>query len=394
VAFADAVTLTRSGPLALFNAAGLLTTYAADVPGKMFDQTAANRPLGLAIFEERQNLTVRSGAIDHGDWTRQRLASVTPNVAVGPTGASVMAKMVEDGTGGAHGITQAYATTSGVRYAASFFVRADTRTWVAIDPPDGAFTDAIAYFNVGAGSLGTVGAGCTATIVPAGTGIYRVTWAATATGTSGSQRIRLLMTTGNGTLTYTGDGTSGLYAWGGQFEVGTAAGPYIPTDDVAVTRGADIVARTDLAGVIDTANRTLAGLIVARAPAVLPPSGTFAVLSQVDDGTANNRVRAEITDAGAVRLVVTTAGVAQAAITAGTVAAGAAVRLAYRAADDDFAASLNGATAVADASGTAPSGLTTHRWGRSTTGEALNAAIARNELFVTATDAELEALAA
>lgn len=50
----------------------------------------------------------------------------------------------------------------------------------------------------------------------------------------------------NGTASYTGDGVSGLYIWGGQIEQGSYPTSYIPTVESTVTRNADVISRNNI----------------------------------------------------------------------------------------------------------------------------------------------------
>lgn len=91
---------------------------------------------------------------------------------------------------------------------------------------------------------------------------------------------------------------------------------------------------------------------------------TVATLFQLDDGTANERARVvyEIST-GKLLAQVYSGGVQQCSLDLGTVTLEAEHTVAFAWEINNFAASLSGAAAVTDASGTAPVGLTTFRAG-------------------------------
>lgn len=121
--------------------------------------------------------------------------------------------------------------------------------------------------------------------------------------------------------------------------------------------------------------------------------GGDGVLWQADDTTEINRVRFEVSS-GDIRMVVTDGGTEQAAITAGTLASDGTYNIAARFAKNDFAISIDGATAVTDTTGTVPT-LTTERFGGDTTGVTgrnwYKRTDYRDDVF---TNAQLEALSA
>lgn len=173
-------------------------------------------------------------------WTATR-ASKSANQAYAPDGLLSADKLTEDTTASAIHFTQQSVT--GLPSAAtwctfSVFLKKGARTWAQVNMIENN-TGAGVYVDLANGVLGSTNtgaswAGTTATISDAGGGWWRVSVTAQKT-TSGTQvNARILLATGNGGASYTGDGVSDLYLWGGQFETDTAASNYLPTTDAAV----------------------------------------------------------------------------------------------------------------------------------------------------------------
>ena len=90
------------------------------------------------------------------------------------------------------------------------------------------YTAHTAYFNLGTGVVGSVTSGATTGIVSLGNGWYRCWMSMTMV--AGAGYCQFAPTTGDGgTQTYTGAGTTAIYAWGGQVETGSTPTGYIPT---------------------------------------------------------------------------------------------------------------------------------------------------------------------
>jgi hypothetical protein len=155
-----------------------------------------------------------------------------------PFGGTNSDYIQENAASGTHVILQTPAgQVSGTTYTFSCFAKSAERTQINLFNNAGG--GANATFNLSAGTA-TLGIGVSALIQNYGNGWYRciLTYTPTAT-VNFNVQIRLADASGN--TSYTGTGTSGLYVFGAQLEVGSVATSYIPTTTGAVTRNADVV---------------------------------------------------------------------------------------------------------------------------------------------------------
>ena len=87
--------------------------------------------------------------------------------------------------------------------------------------------------------IGTAGTNVLTSLVSVGNGWYRCSLTADAlTTTNAACQIRVA--NDSNSTTFAGDGTSGIIFWGAQFEEGSVASSYIPTNGAEVTRAADV----------------------------------------------------------------------------------------------------------------------------------------------------------
>ena len=371
---ASLITFTRASSGTFVDSAGVLQTAATDVP--RFDHNpTTGESLGLLGEEQRANLLLRSEEFE-ATWTPTALQAFgsgsVANAIAAPNG-SVTADLITENTATTgHRVSQD--TISGTAalgaYTASVYFKSKERTRCYLNYTDNATGEVTATFNLSNQSssitAGGSWTGSLAIIQAVGNNWYRCSLTATKGNSSFALSLRVGIADNSSNISYTGDGTSGLYLWGAQLEAGAFPSSYIPTTTAAVTRSAS------LADLISSAiaNNIRSFYVEFSSPAV----GTRGAVS-LNDNTANER--ADLLTSGTdPRLVVHDGGAEQVNINGGTVTAGVKARVAVRINSNDFASSINGGAVATDTSGTLPT-VDRLMFGRTQAGEYLNGRIAR-----------------
>jgi hypothetical protein len=166
------------------------------------------------------NLFQYSQDFTNGIYTPNNITA-TANQTTAPDGTLTADKLTEDTSNSIHRIVQS-ATGTGT-YTISYYVKANGRTRVAIftPPTDVGFnllTDEVV--NIGYGTSG-------ASIENVGNDWHRISLTFSA---SGSASCYIGLMNNSNQVTYTGDGTSGVYAWGAQLVEGSTAKDYQKTE--------------------------------------------------------------------------------------------------------------------------------------------------------------------
>jgi len=164
-------------------------------------------------------------------------------------------KLVESSANSVHTIRAQETTISGVAYTFSLLAKADGRDFIKMRLENAAGSgQANVWFDVKNGVVGTIGSG-TAKIELISNGWYRCSITGTTSGTSYLSRVYL--SDADGSDSYTGNGTSGVYIFGAQLEQKSYPTSYIPTNGSTVTRLAESCSQTPPDGVIGQTEGTM-----------------------------------------------------------------------------------------------------------------------------------------
>jgi hypothetical protein len=164
--------------------------------------------------------------------------SVTANAATAPDGTLSADKLVEDGSvGTSRYILQDNAIGAGVTVTQSIYAKPAGRNFIQFSPSTGfSTTDHWVTFQLTSSGTYTIGGsnvnGATASITSINDGWYRCTMTTPVMNTTTSGRIAISPASSLSDSRlgpYQGDGTSGVFVWGAQFEVGTTTTPYVRT---------------------------------------------------------------------------------------------------------------------------------------------------------------------
>jgi len=290
--------------------------------------------------EPKRNLLTYTEQFDNASWAKVR-ASVTANAISAPDGTLTADKIVEDtSSDNSHVVYRGYALVSSTAYTKTVYVKAAGRTQFKIVNIGTYAASFGVLFNL---ETGTITSGTGGTIEALANDWYKVSVSFSATGT-GSEVIYYQLAV-DGSVVYTGDGTSGIYLWGAQLEATAYATSYIPTTSTSVTRAADVLtyslAATDyplsLFAEFERAGDTGAIEVISTAFA---SSAHFAAL-RID---ASDRLDAQVRATTDQAIPVVT----------GAMAAGTVYKGAVRIATDSVQATRGGVLATEDISATMP----------------------------------------
>lgn len=196
----------------------LLTTTAMPTGGSISrtGQAMYYDSTGLLTYAPN-NLATYSEQFENATWTKAGVTA-TANAIVSPDGTTTANKLVETAATGTHYTRELFTVTTGVTVTASVYAKAGEDAYIGILC---GYASKGKFFNLSNGTVGgnLVAAPTNATITSVGNGWYRCSVTVTTTGTS--EDFEIYLSKDGSTYSYTGDGTSGAYVWGAQFELQT-----------------------------------------------------------------------------------------------------------------------------------------------------------------------------
>ena len=346
---AEQFTFTRGSEATFVNAQGLIESTASNDAPRIDYSTGAK-----AFLLEPQSTNLITYSEDFSQWTTVR--STATSGFNSPDGTLNAFKFTEDTDNNTHlfyndGFTIADAT----EYTMSLFVKYNGRQWFRLYGQFGA-SNKNAYFDIQNGLLGFKDSGVTSKIKDYGNGWYRISQTVTSDGTFG--RFRGYLAEADNDAFYQGDGTSGVYIWGGQYEQKSYPTSYIPTDGATATRNQETC--KDATPTINSEE----GVLYAEISA-LANDGTFREIS-LNDGTTSNVVEIRYTNINnAFEFVVRNANTVQVASSFTFTDATQFNKIAFSYKTDDYKMYVNGVEVASDTIGTMPSGLNklSFNWG-------------------------------
>ena len=280
------LTFTRASSATRVNQSGLIETVATGVP--RLDYTDGGCP-SLLLEGQSTNLITYSEDFSNAFWNKTS-ATVATSTLVSPDGLQGSYKLIPDnGTGGNRSIGNSYTSLTGLHTHTCFAKKGeyDYLTLRTRNSPS-----AGVMFDLANGTLSvnlTSAVYVSSEIENYGNGWYRcsITLDPSQADTVGQLFISMSVgITGSEDNSFDGNGTSGVYIWGSQFENLSYPTSYIPTSGSTVTRIEDTASKTGLSSYINSTE----GVVFFKGNLLVNDTSQIKSLC-LSDGTSSNIVR-------------------------------------------------------------------------------------------------------
>ena len=361
------------------NKEGLIEVVGNDIP--RIDYTDSTEG-ALLLENSATNLITYSEDFSQGVWNKTNCTIISNN-SISPNGTQNADKLVENNI--INGFSNRYSTsvsyTSGAKYTTSIFAKSDGRD-LMIRSYNGS-SDIDTIFDL---SNGIVLSG-NGEIKDYGNGWYRCSHTITAQSTINTSFSASFVLVNNSSISYQGDGTSGIYIWGAMVEQGSYPTSYIPTSGSTVQRAAETCNGSGNSEVFNDSEGVLFADIAANANDL-----TNRKLS-ISNGASSQRIVLSYSTVSNTLDYDVVNSTQQADISHTLTDIKLFSKVAAKYKTNDFALWVNGFEVATDSSGNAPTGLSELNFDRGFGGENFYGKTKELGYYDTAlTDAELETL--
>ena len=284
------LTFTRATSASRTNSSGLIETVLTGVPRLDYSGSTPS----ILLEPQRTNLAAYSTQFNDAYWSKTN-STISSNLITAPDGTTTADKIVSNLVTARISVAKTFTVTANVKNTFTLYAKAAEWSRICIFHDATTFSEG-AYYGAGVQIDLLTGISTNSSILKAtsvGNGWYRIETSATPTITSHDIEIVPFNPVNTGNVNaVVGDGVSGVYIWGAQFESSASyATSYIPTTTSTVTRNADLAS---VSGVSSLIGQTEGVMFIESA--ALANDLTRRVLS-ISDGTADNRIfiRYEVT---------------------------------------------------------------------------------------------------
>ena len=369
------ITYSRTGPASFVNKFGKVVLVGDNAPRFDHDPTTRESK-GILIEESRTNqMKYSSDITDNGSQNSGYTVTngtVTGNQTTAPDGTTTADQFACNTTNSLHRVSIYFSSgqiSNSTAYTFSVFVKANGYDKLHIryggynadnhglgyDLSDG--TTFAGRFD-GTGLLSGV---TSSSMIAYPNGWYRCTFTFTTASdaATGSAGIFYYISNSESTTNFAGDGSSGMYFWGAQMEVGSFPTSYIPTNGRTVTRG-DESLKMDGEDFSNFYNET-EGTVITQHEILKNQTNMGLVTFSKDFGSVERiEARATASNSGLARFEVVTGSssvVSMGGPPHNGIGVGKNNKYAFAFKKDDFTATLNGVNSQSDTSGNMPTGI-------------------------------------
>lgn len=227
------VTFSRASTATYFDKNGVLQVAAVDQPRFEFDPVT-NALRGLLFEESRTNKLTYSSDLTNAAWVKTQ-ASVSVSSAICPDGSVGACVIIPNTSSVSHTVGSATIAAGGSEtYTASVLVKAAGYSQIRVRVADSVGLLTGPVYDVATESF----ISDSGVVTKLKNGWYKISVSATTDPAATWINLQVWIYSA-GTSVFAGDGTSGIYVWGAQLELGAYPTSTIPTTTVAVTRAAD-----------------------------------------------------------------------------------------------------------------------------------------------------------